>query len=192
MNTKQITTNLLITFLVAALLLIGCTENNVTAQQKKPASKMKKPKTDFHTAVATGNIEAVKQHIVAGTDINLKDALGGSSPLITACLYEQQEIARLLLEAGANINFQNNDGSTPLHVAAFFCKPEIVKLLLEMKADKTIKNKYNSTAYETVAAPFAQVKTIYEQMKQMLAPIGIKIDFSYVEKTRPIIATMLK
>ena len=192
MNTKQITTKLLITFLFAALLIIGCNENNITAQQKKPTSKMQKPKTDFHTAVATGNIEAVKQHIAAGTDIDLKEAIGGSSPLITACLYEQQEIARLLLKARANINFQNNEGSTPLHVASFFCKPEIVKLLLEMKADKTIKNKYNSTAYETVAAPFAQVKTIYEQMKQMLAPMGVTINISYIEKTRPVIANMLK
>ncbi len=192
MNTKQITTKLAITFLLAVLLLIGCNENNATAQQKKPTSKLQKPKTDFHTAVATGNIEAVKQHIATGTDINLKDALGGSSPLITACLYEQQEIAGLLLKEGANINFQNNDGSTPLHVAAFFCKPEIVKLLLEKKADKTIKNKYNSTAYETVAAPFAQVKTIYEQMKQMLAPMGVKMDLIYIEKTRPVIAKMIK
>ncbi len=194
MNIKQIITKWAVTFWFAALLLIGCKENNATAQQKSASSSKTKvvPKTDFHTAVATGNIESVKQHIAAGTNINLKDALGGSSPLITACLYEKKETAKLLIEAGADINFQNNDGSTPLHVAAFFCKLEMVKLLLEKRANKTVKNKYNNIAYETVSAPFNTVKGIYEQMKQMLEPMGAKINLTYIEKTRPAIAAMLK
>jgi uncharacterized protein len=175
-------------------LLTSCTNNDATAQQKKPVTTNDKvdPKVDIHTAVATGNIDAVKQHIAAGTDIDQKDALGGSSPLITACLYAQNAIAKLLIEAGANINFQNNDGSTALHVAAFFCKPEMVKLLLEKKADKTVKNKYKSTACESVAGSYNTVKQIYEQMKQMLEPMGVQLDLAYIEKTRPSIAAMLK
>ena len=175
------------------LLLLGCKENDAVAQQKNTGVKLQKaPKTDFHTAVASGNITAVKEHIAAGTDVNLIEPLGGSSPLITACLYDQKEIAMLLINAGADINFQNNDGSTPLHVAAFFCKPDLVKLLLEKKADKTLKNKYNNTAYEIVSSPFAEVSTIYEQMKQLFAPMGVQMDLGYIEKTRPVIAKMIK
>jgi hypothetical protein len=174
--------------------LTACNENSANAQKNSATSATKQaaPKIDIHTAVASGNIAAVKQHIAAGTDINLKDAMGGSSPLITACLYEQKQIAKLLIDAGANLGFKNNDGSTPLHVAAFFCKPDMVKLLLEKKANKTIKNKYGSTALETVSNPFSEVKTLYEQMKQMLEPIGVKLDLGYIEKTRPVIAAMLK
>ena len=156
------------------------------------AIAQKKPNIDIHTAVATGNLAAVKQYLNAGKNLNEKDPMGGSSPLITACLYEKKEIAQLLIKAGADINFQNNDGSTPLHVAAFFCKPEMVKLLLSQKASKTIKNKYGSTPLETVSAPFSTVKSIYEPMKQMFEPMGVKIDLTYIEKTRPLIAKMLK
>lgn len=147
---------------------------------------------NIHEAVVTNNISAVKKYIAAKKNLNEKDPMGGSSPLITACLYEKKEIAQLLIKAGADINFQNNDGSTPLHISAFFCKPEMVKLLLAQKANKTIKNKYGSTAIETVSAPFSTVKSIYEQMKQMLEPMGAKLDLAHIEKTRPIIAKMLK
>jgi ankyrin repeat protein len=90
------------------------------------------------------------------------------------------------------VNFQNNDGSTALHTAAFFCRPEMVKMLLEKGADKSIKNKYNATAFETVAIPFDQAKGSYEMMEKLLGPMGLKLDYAYIEKTRPEIADMLK
>ena len=101
-------------------------------------------------------------------------------------------MAKFLIDAGADINFQNNDGSTALHTAAFFCRPEIVKMLLDKGADKTIKNKYGATPYESVAGPFADVKNSYDMMGKMLGPMGLKLDYAYIEKTRPEIATMLK
>ncbi len=176
------------------LILISCTNNNAIAQKNdgRTEKTTSAPSTDIHTAVMSGNLEVVKQHIQSGTDINKKEPFGGSSPLITACLYEKKEVAQYLIESGANINFTNNDGSTALHVAAFFCKPELVKLLLEKKANKNIRNNYGSTAYESVAAPFNVVKGIYEQMKVMLEPMGVKMDLAYIEKTRPVIASLLK
>lgn len=171
-------------FLFFMVLLAAC---NTSAQKKTKA-----PEVDLHTAVITGNVDAVKQHIAAGSNLNEKDPFGGSSPLISAALFDQKEIATLLLDAGADINFQNNDGSTALITAAFFGRPEVVQLLLDRKADKTIKNKYGTTAYENVAAPFDQVKEVYDMMEGMLAPMGLKLDYAYLEKVRPEIAEMLK
>lgn len=150
------------------------------------------PEIDIHTAVITDNMEAVKQHIAAGSDLNVKDPFGGSSPLISAAVFGKTEMAKVLIDAGADINFQNNDGSTALISAAFFCRPEIVKLLLEKNADKTIKNKYGTTAFDNVAAPFAQVKDAYDMMVNILGPMGLKLDYAYLEKTRPEIAAILK
>lgn len=176
--------------LVAALIITSCGTKDSTAQAKKTG--VKAPDVDIHTAVVSNNQEAVKQHIAAGTNINEKDPFGGSSPLISAALFGKTEIAKILIDAGADINFQNNEGSTALHTAAFFCRPEIVKMLLDKKADKTIKNKYNSTAYESVAGPYADLKPTYEALEKMLSPMGLKLDYAYVEKTRPEIAAMLK
>lgn len=178
------------------LLLIAMTSCHSSAQKKDsgPAAKpeVKPPQVDIHTAIVTDNLAALKQHISAGSNINEKDPYGGSSPLISAAVFGKTEAAKILIEAGADINITNNDGSTALHTSAFFCRPEIVKMLLSKGANKTIKNKYGSTPYESVTGPYSQVKSVYEMMQQMLGPMGLKLDYAYIEKTRPEIAAMLK
>lgn len=181
-----------VTVIVCLLLLGSCKDNSASAQKATTQEKAKAPGIDIHTAVLNGNVEALKQHLAAGTDINAKDPFGGSSPLITACLFGKTAMATILIDAGADLNFQNNDGSTPLHTAAFFCRPELVTLLLKKGADKTIKNKYGQTAYETVAGPFADAKKVYDMLGKMLGPMGLKLDYAYLEKTRPEIAATLK
>ena len=150
------------------------------------------PQEDLHTVVLKEDADALRQHIAAGTDLNVKDPFGGSSPLITAALFGKTEMARLLIDAGADINFQNNDGSTPLHVAAFFCRPDVVRMLLEKGADKTIKNQFGATPYASVAAPFSEVKNTYDMMGATLEPMGLTLDYDYLQETRPEIATLLK
>jgi uncharacterized protein len=189
---NSITSLIKSTFLIALLMLGACNERKASAQKGDSQSKVKAPSIDIHTAVITNNVEAMKQHIAAGSDLNEKDPFGGSSPLISAALFGKTEAAKILIEAGADINFKNNDGSTALHTASFFCRPEIVKMLLDKRADKTIKNKYGSTAYESVAGPFSDLKSTYDIMGQMLAPMGLKLDYAYIEKTRPEIAAILK
>ncbi|MCW5910503.1 MAG: ankyrin repeat domain-containing protein [Cyclobacteriaceae bacterium] len=158
----------------------------------KNESSVKAPGVDLHTAVISDNMEAVKQHIAAGSDLNVRDPFGGSSPLISAAVFGKTEIAKVLIDAGVDLNFQNNDGSTALHTAAFFCRPEIVQLLLKKQVDRAIKNKYGATAYDNVALPFAQMKDAYDMMGNVLGPMGLKLDYAYIEKTRPEIAEMLK
>jgi uncharacterized protein len=184
-----------ITLLVALVIIASCKTKDSSVQGDgavQTKTEVKPPQVDIHTAVLTENVEAVKQHIAAGTNINEKDPFGGSSPLITASLFGKTDMAKLLIEAGADVNFQNNDESTALHVAAFFCRPDVVKLLLEKGADKSIKNKYDQTAYQMVAGPFSEMKPAYDMMVQVLGPMGLKLDYAYVEKTRPEIAATLK
>lgn len=172
----------------ALTLITSCAGN----QEKDGSSTgVKPPEKDIHTAVISGDLEAIKQHIAAGSNLNEKDPFGGSSPLISAAVFGKPEIAKVLLEAGVDINFQNNDGSTALHTAAFFCRPEIVEMLLDKGADKTIRNSFGTTAYDNVAGPFADVKPVYDMMGTALEPMGLKLDYAYLEKTRPEIAEAL-
>jgi ankyrin repeat protein len=175
-----------------AFIFVVATTSCAQKGDKPSAVKGNAPSVDIHTAVVTGNKEALKQHIAAGSNINEKDPFGGSSPLITAAVFGKTEEARMLIDAGADLNFQNNEGSTALHTSAFFCRPEIVKMLLEKGADKTLKNKYGATPYASVASPYADVKSVYEMMEKVLSPMGLKLDYAYIEKTRPVIADMLK
>jgi uncharacterized protein len=196
MKTQKFTSsNGIVSLLLVATLfmLVSCTNKGASAQSAKDSkTNVTPPQVDIHTAVLTENLAALKQHIAAGSNLNEKDPFGGSSPLITAALFGKTDMAKVLIDAGADLNFQNKDGSTPLHTAAFFCRPEIVKLLLAKGADKTIKNTYNSTPYQSVVAPFSDVKGVYDMLGTALAPMGLKLDYAYIEKTRPVIASMLK
>lgn len=181
--------------MLAALLMFSCGGRNTEATSgpgSAAVSNIEPPEIDLHSAILTDNMNAVNQHIAAGSNLNEKDPYGGSSPLITASLFGKPDAAKALIEAGADINFQNNDGSTALHTGAFFCRPEIVKMLLENGADKTLRNKYGATPYESVAAPFPEVKNAYDMMGKILGPMGLKLDYVYIEKTRPEIAALLK
>ncbi|KYG73131.1 ankyrin repeat domain-containing protein [Roseivirga echinicomitans] len=187
---KTITT---IVFFAVFFTTVSCGDKKSATQEASTAeNKVSAPKIDIHAAVVTGDKEALKQHIAAGSDINKKDPMGGSSPLISAALFGKTEMAKALIDAGADINFTNNEGSTALHTAAFFCRTEIVQMLLDKGADKTVRNNYKSTAYESVIVPFKDIKSTYQMMEQMLTPMGLKVDYDYLEKTRPVIAEMLK
>jgi len=183
--------------LIVILLTSACAQsessaNNKSENNSKAKSIVDKPKIDIQTAVLSGNLEAVKLHIEAGTDINMKDQMSGSTPLISAATFGKTAIAKALIDAKADLTIKNNDGSTALHTAAFFCRVEIVQLLIDAKADKTVKNNFGATPRETVMGPFADMKPFYEMIKLQLEPFGLKLDLNEIEKTRPVIAMMLQ
>ena len=68
-------------------------------------------------AAESGNIEAVKQHIAAGTDVNAKDRMVWT-PLHRAAQQGHKEIAELLITNNADVNMWAANGRTPLHEAA--------------------------------------------------------------------------
>ena len=69
-------------------------------------------------SVEVGDIEAVKQHLDAGADVNARNDPvweEGSTPLHYAARWGHKEIAELLIAKGANVNAKNAIvGSTPL------------------------------------------------------------------------------
>jgi len=102
------------------------------AQPEPPPAKA--PDISIHEAVREGNIEAIKQHIAAGTDVNAKNS-ADVTPLHEAANGGHKEIAELLIAAGADVNAKNDDGWTPLHDAAWVDHKEIAELLIAKGAD---------------------------------------------------------
>ena len=120
--------NLLLTT-IAAVVLVGCGESQQSsslveaepvaeaAQPDPPTAKSEAPDISIHEAFKAGNIEAVKQHLAAGTDVNAKGPNAGLTPLHRAAYYGLKEIAELLLDKGADVNAKDDGGDTPLDVA---------------------------------------------------------------------------
>jgi ABC-type enterochelin transport system substrate-binding protein len=117
--------------IVAAVLLVGCGESQQSApapETKPEPPTAKAPDISIHEAAGEGNIEAVKQHIAAGTDVNAKDN-GGSTPLHQAAINSHKEIAELLIAAGADVNAKTDAGVTPLDDAISLKQTDTANLL---------------------------------------------------------------
>jgi hypothetical protein len=111
---------------------------------------------------------------------------------MTAATFDQTEIALALIEAGADLDQQNNDGSTALLTAAFFCRTEIVEALLAAGADRSIANSAGSTPLDVVTMPFETLEPTYDFLGSALAPLGLTLDYDRIKRTRPAIAEMLR
>jgi len=79
---------------------------------------------ELMTKVMYNDIDAVKQLLSSGANVNEQDETYGSTPLLMACSYEDYtEMVKLLLEHGADPNIQDKVyGSTALIAAAGISK----------------------------------------------------------------------
>jgi ankyrin repeat protein len=152
-----------ISTVILALILftfVGCGNEDKSSQQTAESeSTVSAPKVDLHSAVVTDDLEAIRQHIKAGSDLNVLEPTRASSPLITAAFLGKIEAAKILINAGAELNYRNADGSTALHTAAAFGKTEAAKMLIDAGADLNLKNNQGSTALHT-AAFFCRVEIV--------------------------------
>ena len=120
--------------IVAAVLVVGCA---TTQSPEPPTTKVQVRGSDREgeldvpilAAAYNGNIEAVKQHLAAGTDVNVKGGFADGTPLHYAAANGHKEIAELLIEKGADMNAKDEDGGTPLDVAIQFKELEIADLI---------------------------------------------------------------
>ena len=165
--------------LITLLVVFGQTGKAAAAAQE----------IDIWTAAARGDIEVIKQHLKAGTDLNAKEPSGGSTPLRIAAAFDQAEAAKLLIDKGANVNARGNDGGTALHAAAFLCRGEIVKLLLTKGVDIGAENVRGETALYGVTAPWSQdLEGIYGYIAGLLK---MQLDMERIKAERPAMVAML-
>ena len=115
--------------IIAAVLLVGCGESQPPESPTAEAQDI-----SIHDAAENGNIEAVKQHLAAGTDVNAKGG-GGRTPLHDAAYGGHREIAELLIAEGADVNAKEEGVGTPLHYAANNGHMEVVELLIANDVD---------------------------------------------------------
>ena len=118
---------------IAAVVLVGCGEaqQSTTPAEAKPVEPVgeaatpelptaKPPDISIREAVKTGNIEAVKQHLDAGADVNAKGKYG-RTPLHYAASRGLKKIIELLIAQGADVNTKievgDYKGQTPLDLA---------------------------------------------------------------------------
>ncbi len=89
----------------------------------------------FAVAIEKGDLEAVRALLDEGHSPDTPIAYAAVwTPLMKAAWEGEVEIARLLIEKGANVNFSNSEKETPLHQAIGREQVAMVGLLLEKGA----------------------------------------------------------
>ena len=71
--------------------------------------------TALHHAARQGSVEAVKALLDGGADINDATVVDHTTPLLLATINGQFDVAKLLIERGANVNATSTAGATPLY-----------------------------------------------------------------------------
>ena len=102
-----------------------------------------KSEESIHIAAKIGRIEAVKQHLADGKDVDARDKQD-KTPLQHAAYWGYKEIVEMLIAKGADINAKDNAGKTTLDWAIRGKHTETVNLLRkhggkmgeELKAEK--------------------------------------------------------
>ena len=100
----------------------------------------------IHSAARMRDVQGVRQELAAGVDVDVvngraENGDGGNSALWFAAQGPWPngvEVARVLIEAGADVNKPCEHGRTALHMAAAWGHADVAELLLENGADPTI------------------------------------------------------
>ncbi|KAN0109345.1 Ankyrin repeat-containing domain protein [Russula decolorans] len=124
-------------------------ERLVSARSSDVKSRGGSHTTPLHAASVMGHLEVASLLIENSADPNSRDSLDRvplhlvSGQLVIA--HSSLEIARLLVNSGAYVDFIDYFGSTPLHTAAVYGCRNIAELLLESGATLDVRNKYQET-----------------------------------------------
>ena len=119
----------------------------VPPQNVKPAN----PKADraLIDAAQSGNIEAAKQAIADGADVDTLDKRG-RAPIQNALHSGNIEAVKLLIDNGANLNAKAANSWTPLYEAILIGRMETVKLLLENGANVNARDQMGETPLDQI------------------------------------------
>ena len=121
------------------------------ANPEPTQTKIEAPKVSIHVATQKKNLEAIKQHLNAGTDINKKDK-NGATALHRAARYRLLEIVEFLIENGANVAARDDRGETPLHHQTKAKK--IIEVLISKGADVNARDKSGQSSLHEAAGGY--------------------------------------
>ena len=119
-------------------------------------------------------------------DVNARDN-EGRAPLYDAADQGRDEVAKILLSAGASVNVQANDGRTPLARAAERGRVAVVSLLLEADADADLGNEKDDTPLHFVL----NRNNLVAEIVTLLAEAGANVNAENSDGDRPLAIAIL-
>ncbi len=123
----------------------------------------------FRDAIESGNTAVVKEIVSRNlADIHATDEVG-LTYLHLAARKGYEEIAGILLNAGADANARDEFGDTPVHEAVYWRKEAVVDILLSKGADINSRNVFGHTPLDEV---YSKDAVIIEFLRKRGAKTG--------------------
>ena len=119
----------------------------------------------LHRAVATDDIVLAQKMIGQGNKINGRDRWYGNTPLHYVV---NIDVAKMLIQQGADVNAKNKLGDTPLHYVVTFGNDQVVDLLIQVGADINATNQHGeiplhwSVIDETPFSHFRELSPLFK------------------------------
>lgn len=157
-------------FFRTLVLVIACSFPLLSMAQLADDDYMK-----YTEALRDGDVKLVKKYLE--TDAGVNDKFFGWSALQIAATKGQLAVVKLLVDKGADINYQHPiSKNTAFHMAAFGNYTEVVKYLAEKGADINIK----------MRADVSLIRAIRDEgntkMVEFLTSLGVRDDGCLEEK----------
>lgn len=97
----------------------------------------------LHYAVQQKNLGILAMLLEAGAKVDLRSGGQlGATPLMWACAQQDAQVARLLLDSGADLNAIDLQGDPVVNWAAYYGHPEVLKLLVDKGVDVSVHSKH--------------------------------------------------
>ncbi|MEN7551605.1 ankyrin repeat domain-containing protein [Rapidithrix thailandica] len=149
---------------VLMLLNVACTGNT------QQLTFMKSDQHPLLRAARNNDIEKINVLLAQGNlDLETKNT-GGKTALLLATEQNHLQAAKLLIEAGANVNTQDQIQDSPFLLAGARGYTEILRLCFEANPDYTVFNRYGGTAL-IPACERGHVETVKEILLHKDFPI---------------------
>ena len=166
----------------------GTFESPAPAEPDNPDSCEVWAEGDLFDAIKRGDDELVGQLLEQGADPEQRQDT--MTALTVAAIWGHPQVATALLDAGVDVNAQNEDGGTALHGAVFFGRVDVVRVLMDYQVDVTISNNRSEKATDYVTRPFT--KELGGTVDFLAELISIDVRQNDVRKSLPKMASVLK
>eukprot|EP00095_Tigriopus_kingsejongensis_P002550 maker-scaffold309_size213625-snap-gene-0.19 protein:Tk02550 transcript:maker-scaffold309_size213625-snap-gene-0.19-mRNA-1 annotation:"Ankyrin" len=108
----------------------------------------------LNEAAMAGNLEEVTMRLNLGEDVNQKLYPRFSTPLHDATICGRIDVAKLLIERGADVNLPDYKGMTPLKASQRYGQEEIEELLVEQGAQLLVDIPKSPSCADEIMPPW--------------------------------------
>lgn len=166
---------------------VGLEISNIELRPSKNATTY----GDVWSAVRDGHLPAVQRLLANGNygDINTRQPGTDATALQLAATFGHVDVAKFLIEQGADVSAKDHNGNTALHAAVFMAFPDIAVLLKNAGASPQTKNNSGESPAELVLVPWEQ--DLVEVYRSIGDHLGMKLDLQRIRLARPKIAEIL-